>query len=242
MPQPDPTNLIKRIGLTVSLIGFYDAPDTSPFEPLVRPKSGKRACVFAFYKQWLKGKTLHITEDNAGCGGACHWLFTQETRSREDFVESLADEEGLKVSHELMNQWLDHSKPYKPDNPNILIGPLKVEQYMYLKTITFYVNPDQLSALMLGATYNNTPGDPTPVIAPFGSGCMELLPLFEDLDIPQAMVGATDIAMRQCLPPDILAFTVTKPMFQRLCDLDERSFLYKPFWNDLMRARGAAVI
>ncbi|MFC1871271.1 DUF169 domain-containing protein [Chloroflexota bacterium] len=238
MPQPDPTNLIKRIGLTVPLIGFYDAPDTSLFEPLVRPKSGKRACVFAFYKQWLKSKTVHITEDNAGCGGACHWLFNRETRSREDFVEFLADEEGLKASHELMNKWLDFSKPYKPINPNIMIGPLKPDQYEYLKTITFYVNPDQLSALMLGAQYNNAPGDPSALIAPFGSGCMELLPLFEDLDIPQAMIGATDIAMRQYLPPDILAFTVTKLMFQHLCKLDERSFLYKPFWNDLRKARG----
>jgi len=238
MPQPDPTNLIKRIGLTVPLIGFYDAPDTSPFEPVTQPKPGKRACVFAFYKQWLKGKVLHITEDNAGCGGACHWLFSQETRSREDFVEFLVDEEGLRASHELMKKWLDHSKPYKPDNPNILIGPLKVDQYKYLKTITFYVNPDQLSALMLGAQYNSAPGDPPAVIAPFGSGCMELLPLFEDLDIPQAMIGATDIAMRQYLPPDILAFTVTKPMFQQLCELDERSFLYKPFWKDLRKARG----
>ena len=238
MQQPDPTNLIKRIGLTIPLIGFYDSPDTVPFEPLVRPRSGKRACVFAFYKQWLKGKTLHITEDNAGCGGACHWLFDQETRSRDDFVNFLADEEGLKASHELMNKWLDHSKPYKPDNPNILIGPLNVEQYMYLKTITFYVNPDQLSALILGAHYNNALGDPTAIIVPFGSGCMELLPLFEDLNIPQAMIGATDIAMRQHLPPNILAFTVTKPMFQQLCELDEHSFLYKPFWNNLRKARG----
>jgi hypothetical protein len=46
MAQPDPTNLIKRIGLTIPLIGFYDAPDTLPFEPLLRPKSGKRARCF----------------------------------------------------------------------------------------------------------------------------------------------------------------------------------------------------
>lgn len=238
MLQPNPANLIKRIRLTTPLIGFYDAPDILPFEPLIRPKSGKRACVFAFYNQWLKGKTLHITEDNAGCGGACHWLLGEETRSREDFIEFLVDEEGLKVSHQLMNKWLDHNQPYKPDNPNILIGPLKEAQYKYLKTITFYINPDQLSALMLGAQYNYAPGDPLAVIAPFGSGCMELLPLFEDLDVPQAMIGATDIAMRQYLPPGILAFTVTKPMFKQLCELDERSFLYKPFWNDLRKARG----
>jgi hypothetical protein len=238
MRQPDPTNLLQRIGSAIPIIGFYDAPDIFPFEPLVKPTGGRRACVFAFYNQWLKGKTLHITKDNAGCGGACHWLFSQETRLRKDFIDFLVNEEGLKASHELMDKWLEHSKPYKPDNPNILIGPMKEDQYEYLKTVTFYVNPDQLSAIMLGAHYNNAPGDPPAVIAPFGSGCMELLPLFEDLNIPQAMIGATDIAMRQYLPPDILAFTVTKPMFQQLCELDEHSFLYKPFWSDLRKARG----
>jgi hypothetical protein len=238
MRQPDPANLLQRIGLAIPLIGFYDVPDISPFEPLVKPKKGRRACVFAFYNQWLKGETLHITRDNAGCGGACHWLFYQETRSREDFIDFLVDEEGLKASHELVDQWLEHSKTCKPDYPNILIGPMKEDQYKYLKTVTFYVNPDQLSVLMLGAQYNNAPGDPPAVIAPFGSGCMELLPLFEDLNIPQAMIGATDIAMRQYLPPDILAFTVTKPMFQQLCELDEHSFLYKPFWSNLRKARG----
>lgn len=70
-----------------------------------------------------------------------------------------------------------------------------------------------------------------------GSGCSELHP-FEDLDIPQAAIGATDIAMRQHLPPDILAFTVTRPMFRQLCELDEHSFLYKPFLQRLREARG----
>jgi hypothetical protein len=79
MQQPNPTN-IKQIGLIVPLTGFYDAPDALPFEPLIRSKPSKRAFVFAFYSQLLRGKTLHITEDNAGDGGACHWLFNQETR------------------------------------------------------------------------------------------------------------------------------------------------------------------
>ena len=78
----------------------------------------------------------------------------------------------------------------------------------------------------------------TPDLDPFGSGCMELVSLFEDLNIAQAVIGATDIAMRQHLPPDILAFTVTKPLFTRLCELDEGSFLYKPFWRNLRKARG----
>jgi len=187
----------------------------------------------------MRGETLHITKNNSGCGGCGHWLFGSVTRSREGYIKFLVDDEGLKSSHDLMNQWLDYHKPYSPKYRNILIGPLKQDQYEYLKSITFFVNPDQLSLLVLGANYNNAPEELSPVIVTFGSGCMELVPLFKNLDMPQAIIGATDIAMRQYLPPDILAFTVTKPMFKQLCELDEKSFLYKTFWDNLKKARGS---
>jgi hypothetical protein len=136
-----------------------------------------------------------------------------------------------------MEKWIDSTETYKADNEHIFIGPLLENQWSYLKSVTFFVNPDQLSALMIGAQYFSLPEDPPPVIAPFGSGCMELLP-FKNTDISQASIGTTDIAMRQYLPPDLLAFTVTKPMFKRLCQLDENSFLYKPFLQRLRKARG----
>ena len=236
--QPDPTELMKQINLQTPLVGIYDAPDISPFTPLVTPSVAKSACVFAFYKSWLQGKTLHLTEHNYGCGGCGHWLFGVTNRSHDDYITFLVDEEGLKSSHQLMDKWLDAITPYTPQYDNILIGPLRQNQYEYLKTVTFYVNPDQLSLLILGAHYNNAPDEPAPVLTPFGSGCGELLPLFSNLNILQAIVGATDIAMRQYLPPEILAFTVTKPLFKQLCELDRKSFLYKPFWKNLKKARG----
>jgi hypothetical protein len=236
--QPNPETLLTIAGITTPPIGFYDAPDKIPFEPLVSPKPDKRTCMFAFYNTWLKGQTLHITADNYGCGGAGNWLCNIPSRSRKEFVEFLVDGEGLRASPDLMNRWLDVSQPYQQEYPHLLIGPLKPTQYQYLKTVTFYVNPDQLSLLITGAHYHNSPDDPPPVIAPFGSGCSQLVPFFNDLTIPQAMIGATDVAMRQYLPPDILAFTATKPMFKRLCELDEKSFLYKPFWKTLIKARG----
>jgi hypothetical protein len=237
---PDPTNLIERIGLSVPLVGFYDAPHVDGFEPLVSPKPGRRACVFAFYEQWLKGATLHITRDSYGCGGAGRWLCDLETRSPEDFIRFLVHDEGLKASPELMARWLDRQPGYQQEHPNLLIGPLRDEQYAYLRTVTFYVTPDQLAVLTVGAQYHSAPDDPPPVIAPFGSGCSQLVALFDDLSIPQAIVGATDTAMRQYLPPEVLAFTVTVPMFEQLCALNERSFLYKPFWQNLRKARAAA--
>ena len=178
-----------------------------------------------------------LTRENFGCAGCKQWLFNIASRSREDFVKFLVDEEGLKATHELMHQWLDNHQGYEPEYPNVFIGPLIKSPSNYLKTITFYVNPDQLSLLITGAQYSHTPGDYPPVIAPFGSGCMQLVYLFADSNRPQALIGGTDIAMRQYLPSDIVAFTVTKPMFEQLCALDEQSFLYKPFWERLQKAR-----
>lgn len=234
---PNPAKLLRELGIATPLIGFYDAPDSSPFEPLVRPEAGKRACLFAFYENWLEGETVHITRDHFGCPGAARHLCDMEVGSRKGLVKFLVDGEGLKASHELMNQWLDCMEEYKPAHPNLLVGPLRESQDDYLKSVTFLVNPDQLGALILGAHYNHAPGGPSPVLAPFGSGCMELVTLFDDLEKPQAVLGATDIAMRQFLPPDVLAFTVTRPLFTQLCELDENSFLHKPFWNNLKKAR-----
>lgn len=236
--QPDPRKLIKKMGFTVPLLGIYDAPDSFIFEPVVKPPLKTRVCLFNFYNRWLKGETLQLTRDNYGCGGCGSALFNVTTRSREEFIKFLVDEEGLKSSHNLMGKWLDHRKQYEPKHGNLFAGQLRPEQYQYLLTVTFFVNPDQLSLLILGANYHSGPGDPPAVIAPFGSGCMELLTLFGSLDTPRAIIGATDIAMRQSLPPDILAFTVTRPMFKQLCDLDNKSFLYKPFWKNLQKARG----
>ncbi len=233
--QPNPLILIKKIDLTIPLIGFYDAPDPRPFAPTVIPDPGE--CVFSFYRNWLKGETLHITKDHYGCGGAGRWMCGITTRPREAFIKFLVDDEGLKSSHSLMERWIDSKTPYQASHSHLLVGPLKENQWNCAKSVTFFVNPDQLSTLMIGAQYESAPEDPSPVIAPFGSGCMELLP-FEDLDIPQAAISTTDIAMRQYIPAEILGFTVTKSMFERLCALDERSFLYKPFLQRLRKSRG----
>lgn len=237
--MPDPRKLVGQMALETPLIGVYDVPDTDGFEPIVAPEPRKHVCVFQFYPNFLKGETLLITRENFGCGGAGSCLCDVRTRTREDYVKFLYEGEGLKCSREVMEKWFDNRRSYSMEHPNLLMGPLREDRYDRVKTVTFFVNPDQLSVLIVGANYCSVPGSPPAVLAPFGSGCMEMLPLFEDLDRPQAIIGTTDIAMRQYLPPDILAFTVTKPMFGLLCSLDEKSFLFKPFLRNLRKARAA---
>ena len=235
---PDPSHLLDRLGLETPLIGLYDAPDAAAFEPCVRPKPGMHTCVFAFYKDWLRGRTLHLTWEAHGCSGAAPCLFGRNERAPEDLVTFLVEEEGLKRSRALMTRWIERRRLHRAAHPNILIGPLRPGQEAHLQSVTFFVDPDRLGALVVGANYDAAPDDPTPVTAPFGSGCMQLLgPAGE---APAATIGGTDSAMRRHLPADTLAFTVNRAMFERLCALDERSFLHKPFWTGLQAARGRA--
>jgi len=218
-------------------VGIYDAPDPAQFTPLIELKR----CVFDHYADWQEGKTLDITTDTGGCPGCGYWITgTERFRSREAFVSFLAHKEGLRESPELMKAWLDDNQPYCPANGHVLIGPVRTSMVRFLKTVTFFVKPDQLSILLHGAVYHAHPDDLPPVIAPFGSGCGQMLPMFSSLEKAQAAIGSTDIAMRNLLPPDRLAFTVTVPMLDRLLSLDpEQSFLGKPFLKKLKAARNS---
>jgi hypothetical protein len=237
--QPDPSTLLERLSISEPLIGFYDAPDPAPFEPLTIPRSGQ--CVFASLQAWRRGKTLHLTRDKHGCGAA--YLLGMDPPQRDELVEFLCDEEGIKATHELMNVWLDAAKSYQPVHEHLLIGPLRPAQYEYLRSVTFYANADQLALLCAGAVYYSRPGDVEPVVARFGSGCMQLTTLFDDLGAPQALIAAADHTMRKYLAPRTLGLVATKSMFERLCDwaADPKSSLHSEAVDSLIRTRGGSL-
>ncbi|MDP8254589.1 MAG: hypothetical protein P9M14_02455 [Candidatus Alcyoniella australis] len=86
---PDQQYLIEKAGLSLPLIGVYDAPEVAAFEPLCSPQPGKWACPFMFFKSWQRGQTLLLTHECYGCGGAGTSLFDQQTRTREEYVDFL---------------------------------------------------------------------------------------------------------------------------------------------------------
>jgi hypothetical protein len=240
--RPDPSTLLAALDLRTPLIGLYDAPEPQAFAPLVSPKpsAGRGPCVFHFYRRWLNGETLHLTADDFGCRGCGRALFGVQALERDDLVDFLWRDEGLRASRELMAAWVDGAPTYWPAHGNVLIGPLRPDLSEYLRTVTFWVNADQLSVLQHGAYHHHALGDPDPVTVPFGSGCSELVVPFRDLNEPQAAIGGTDVAMRGDLPANVLAFTVTVSMFARLCSLGEDSFLGKGFLARLRSARGGS--
>lgn len=242
-PAPDPSALLAALDCHLLPVGLYDAPDPAPFAPLVEPRKEARRgpCVFDFFRRWQAGDTLHLTREAYGCGGAGRALVGVETRDREDFITFLCDDEGLRATRGLMAGYVDFGPVYEMRHEHLLIGPLHPGQHATLRTVTFWVNPDQLSVLVLGAFYEHAWGDPPPVTVHFASGCGQLVTTFDDLERAQAAITATDVAMRDQLPRDVLGFTVTVPMYERLCALDERSFLGKGFLAGLRSARGGGL-
>jgi hypothetical protein len=241
--QPDPAVLLAALDLAIPLIGLYDAPDPDAFAPLVEPsREAKRgACLFHFYKRWLKGETLHLTPDNFGCGGCGRSLFGIQAREREDFIDFLWGDEGLRETREQMATYVDHAPTYHTEHGHVLVGPLREGQEAHLRSVTFWVDADQLCVLQHGAYHRHSWGDPDPVTVPFSAGCGQLVAMFRDLDRPQAVIGGTDIAMRDGLPPGLLAFSVTVPMYEQLCGIGPDSFLGKGFLGRLKKARGGSL-
>jgi len=52
--KPDPTNLLKSLGISNSIIGFYDTPEKGLFEPFTTAEQ----CIFSCYQDWMQGKSL----------------------------------------------------------------------------------------------------------------------------------------------------------------------------------------
>ncbi|HZK09191.1 MAG TPA: DUF169 domain-containing protein [Bacteroidales bacterium] len=242
MKHITPDYLIEKTNYNKPVVVVYDAPSDNPFGEVLELKAQSQVCIFAHYKNWMNGKTLRLTATNFGCGGCGTWFFGVQGQSRDNYISFLADDEGLKANHQLMGEWFDDAKRYQPEHDSLFVGPYHADAVAFAKTFTFFVNADQLSIFITAANYFASPSTPDPVKVQFGSGCSELLPHISEATHPLATIGSTDLAMRKFLPPHIMAFTVNKAMFDNLCQLDETSFLNKPFLAGLKKARGGGLV
>ena len=51
-----PTYLIEKASYSKPLIAVYDAPAATAFENIIELKKEGHVCLFAHYKNWIKGK------------------------------------------------------------------------------------------------------------------------------------------------------------------------------------------
>jgi len=238
-------DLLKKLRLDIHPVAVYDTKPSDAFAPLIEAKG--RACCFAYFDQLKSGYTLVIRKGSGsfsdpknGCPGAQN-AFGLGDGYPPFMAHFLTDGkgapmgEGLKATPELAQDFLDRALKPHLSGDTILIGPLKIEQWDFVRSISFFADPDRISALMTLSAYWSS--DPDFIHAPFSSGCGLMFRDLENQDRKRAVLGCTDIAMRKYVPPEIMCITVSPKHFETMVNVPDDAFLNKSWWNDLMDFR-----
>jgi len=108
-----------------------------------------------------------------------------------------------------------------------------------VRSITFLVNPDQFSAMVVLANYDSESNEN--VIIPFAAGCQSIgIYTFRESERehPRAVAGLVDLSarknLRRQLGKDVLSVSLTPALFQRMEDNVEGSFLQRETWKSLL--------
>ena len=109
-----------------------------------------------------------------------------------------------------------------------------------IKSVTFFVDPERLSALVVLANY--TDPDLENVIVPWAAAC-QIMGIFAYRELerehPRALIGLTDLSarlnVRASLGTNVLSFTTPWPLFRRMEQNVEGSFLQRRAWDELRR-------
>lgn len=100
-------------------------------------------------------------------------------------------------------------------------------------TITFFANPDQMSALVYLVQHNH-PMDFDRVKTAFASNCGAIVTfplLYLEKKEMKAVWGLHDISQRLSFPADITSLTVPYEMFNEILNIAESSFLVTHQWD-----------
>ena len=109
-----------------------------------------------------------------------------------------------------------------------------------IKSVTFFVDSDRLSALVVLANY--TQPDLENVAVPWAAGCQVIgIYGYQELERehPRGLVGLTDLSARATVRPllgkDVMSFTAPWPLFLKMEQNVEGSFLQRQTWQRLRK-------
>jgi uncharacterized protein (DUF169 family) len=228
----------------VAILFSNDRPDKA-----IQFVKGKWGCVVSLLTAASREKTAVVDRETCGClGGKVGLCFGDAYRDFEggiDYFLSTGRGEGYREGEayirtpELARTKIAQMPIADIPFTYVIFKPLEkvIEKEETPILVSFYANPDQISALTVLANYG-LPGIDN-VIVRFGAGCHSIcmLPFHESLQPqPRAVMGMFDISARPHVPPDILSFTVPFAMFKEMESDVPGSFLEKEAWHKV-RAR-----
>jgi len=146
----------------------------------------------------------------------------------------MAEGERFYKNPELARKWVNTLPMTDVPTEYVVFKPWdQVTEQDEPKLIVFFVNADQLSALVVMAEYNRGTNQST--IAPFGAACQSILFGYAEAekDNPSGVIGFFDISQRKAVDRETLTFTVPYKMFQEMETNVAGSFLEMHIWQKL---------
>jgi len=230
-------------------------------------KEGSFGCVAALLKSASKGKTAVFTRKTFGCpgggvglgfgncyenfpGGIEHFLSTGNSGfCQTEFGKAVASrmpdlEEGERYfkTPETAGSFIASLPITDIPEEYVVFKPLEdVDENETPKVVVFLVNPDQLSALVILANYARKCSEN--VIVPFAAAChtIGIIPFREaESETPRAVIGLTDITVRNKFAKDLLSFAIPYTMFVEMESNVDGSFLEKHNWQNLLERNKTA--
>ncbi len=212
---------------------FYsNTLNNAEFPNAPKPNSKGYTCIFAQIAPVRNGRARAFNKENLGCFGS-FLPFGFVTEVTEDVKNYVCNVERVKKSYDHLDSVYKHRPPKQASGKYLVFKRWDtLEEPDNPQVVFFFGNQDVITGLHGLANFDST--TPYSVIAPFGTGCDSIVgyPMQElESEQPKAVLGPLDPSVRIYFKPDILTFSAPWPMFLRMQDNMDKSFLITDSWS-----------
>lgn len=201
-------------------------------------------CVYKAMKKVLEGRSLILKSGSCSCGGFDH------NSGLNDERPSIPGGFGVFLSHGSSQMWTPPGEKFKcsPEIAEAMFDMLpkdvmdgfdaiKFEPYregMEADVVVAFVNPDQLSAMIVLHGYNKASYDSA--MATTVSGCASMLRIpFAEMKKkePRAVITGTDLAQRHFMEEDLLAISIAGWEFENILQITGECYFHSPVFKKI---------
>jgi len=231
-------SLKEKFGLGNLPIGMFFS-ETKP-ENAISFKSKGNGCILPLIFKCAQGKTIAIDQDTTGwnCSafylGYQDWIFEGiECFLSDGVVNGREGERFIKTSKQAKS-FVEFYQPKTLNTKVTVFKPMsEFEQDETPEIVIFFVNPDELSALVY-LLHFNSPESEDRIVTRFISGCGSIVTLPMKLKSEgkmQAVWGMHDISVRRRLPKELMTLTMPYELLVEITKDIDQSFIITESWK-----------
>ena len=230
--------------LKYSIVGHHYT-DNIP-ENTLKFKTPGNGCIMSLIFSASNGKVVSFNAETAGWNCSSYYLGYREDifPGIEYFLSNGSTEmlgreaERFTQTPELARSSVDYLKAENIETRTAIFKPVSIyEENEKPEIVIFFVNPDQISALIFLLHYKN-PLEFDKVLTGFLSSCAATVTI--PLRVARAnekkvVWGHHDISARTRLPKDIMTLAMPYSEFEMICEIIDDSFVKTHLWEEILK-------